>query len=267
MVMPTPAPAVTEVFYPESDGQPMAESDFHRDLMIDLITMLQDHFHNDPQVYVSGNLLVYYEEGNPRRVVAPDVFVVKGVPGGNRRIYKLWEEGRAPQVIFEVTSRSTRREDLRSKHDLYERLGVSEYFLFDPLDEYLRPPLQGHRLTRGPYRPLSPAEDGSLWSAVLGLELHPRGESLRLFDPESQRWLLTPREEPVARRAAELRAATAEARAAAEAAARQAEARMAAEAEARQAAEARMAAEAEARQAAEAELARLRARIDKLSSS
>ena len=52
-------------------------------------------------------------------------------PGGNRRIYKLWEEGRAPQVIFEVTSRSTRREDLRSKHDLYERLGVSEYFLFD----------------------------------------------------------------------------------------------------------------------------------------
>ena len=190
----------------------------------------------------------------------PDVFVVKGVSGGRRRIYKLWEEGQPPDVVFEVTSPSTRGEDLRTKHKLYERLGVTEYFLFDPLDEYLRPPLQGHRLTHGHYRPLSPAEDGSLWSAVLGLELHPRGESLRLFDPESQRWLPTTREETVARRAAELRAATAEAR-------------MVVEADARQVAEAQAAAETDARQVAEtratdaeAELARLRAQLDKLTS-
>ena len=254
MVITTPAPAVTEVFYPESDGQPMAETDVHRALMIDLLTMLQEYFHDDPQVYISGNLFLYYQEGDPRRVVAPDVFVVKGVPGDHRRIYKLWEEGQPPDVVFEVTSPSTRREDLRSKHDLYERLGVAEYFLFDPLGEYLRPPLQGHRLTQGHYRPLSPAADGALWSAVLGLELHPRGEHLRLFDPESRRWLPTSQEATAARRGAELRAATAEAR-------------VAVEAEARQVAEARMAAEAEARQVAEAELARLRAQIDKLNPS
>ena len=246
MVTPIPSPAVAEVFYPEADGQPMAETDVHRDLMIDLIAMLREYFHDDPHVYISGNLLLYYEEGNPRRSVAPDVFVVKGIPGDRRRIYKLWEERQPPDVVFEVTSRSTRSEDLRTKHELYARLGVAEYFLFDPLGEYLQPPLQGHRLTQGHYRMLSPAEDGSLWSAVLELELHPRGESLRLFDPESQRWLPTPQAETVARRAAELRAATAEAR-------------MVAEADARQVAETRTA-------AVEAELARLRAQLDKLTS-
>ena len=157
-----------------------------------------------------------------------------------------------------MTSRSTRSEDLRTKHDLYERLGVAEYFLFDPLGEYLRPPFQGHRLTQDHYIALQPAADGSLWSAVL--ELHPRGESLRLFDPAGQRWLPTPQEETVARRAAELRAATAEARMATEADGRRvAEARAAAEANVRQLAEARTA-------TVEAELARLRAQLDKLTS-
>ena len=187
MVAPTHSPAATAVFYPESDGQPMAETDVHRDLMIDLIAMLREYFHDDPHVYISGNLLLYYEEGNPRRVVAPDVFVVKGVSSGRRRIYKLWEEGHPPDVVFEVTSPSTRGEDLRTKHDLYARLGVTEYFLFDPLDEYLRPPFQGYRLEQDRYVALRPAADGSLWSAVLGLELHVRGEHLRLFDPAGQR--------------------------------------------------------------------------------
>ncbi len=252
MVTPTPAPAVAEVFYPESDGQPMAETDVHRDLMLDLIAMLREYFRDDPHIYISGNLLLYYEEGNPRRSVAPDVFVVKGIPGDRRRIYKLWEEGQPPDVVFELTSRSTRNEDLRTKHELYERLGVTEYFLFDPLGEYLRPPLQGHRLALDHYVPLRPAADGSLWSAVLELELHPRGESLRLFDPESRRWLLNPQEETVARRAAESRAAV-------EAAARQiAEDRVTAEAAARQIAEDRVA-------IVEAELARLRAQLDERS--
>ena len=242
MVTPTPAPVMAEVFYPESDGQPMAETDVHRDLMIDLIAMLREYFRNDPHVYISGNLFLYYEEGNPRRVVAPDVFVVKGVPGGRRRIYKLWEEGQPPDVVFEVTSPSTRSEDLRTKHELYERLGVTEYFLFDPLDEYLRPPFQGHRLEQDRYVALQPVADGSLWSTVLGLELHPRGEHLRLFDPEDQRWLPLPEEQQAARQEAEARTTVAEARATD--------------------AETRVAAEMEARRAAEAELARLRAQLD-----
>ncbi len=209
------SPAVAAVCYPESDGQPMAETDVHRDLMVDLIAMLREFFRADPNVYVSGNLFLYYQEGDPRRSVAPDVFVVKGVPDHQRRIYKLWEEGQPPDVVFELTSRSTRSEDLRTKRDLYERLGVEEYFLFDPLGEYLRPPLQGYRLLRGRYRPLRAAEDGALWSAGLGLALHAHHERLRLFDPERQRWLPTPQEETAARRRAEARAVVAETRAAA----------------------------------------------------
>ena len=271
---PTPTPAGATVSYPESDGQPVAETDVHRTLMFELIGMLQAFFRDDPQVYISGNLFVYYEEGNPRRVVAPDVFVVQGVRNRPRRIYKLWEEGVVPAVVFELTSRSTRREDLRSKYDLYERLGVTEYFLFDPLGEYLRPPCRGYRLHQGRYRPLSPAADGSLWSAVLGLALHERGEQLRLYDPAGQRWLPTPQEEAAARRAAEERASVeVAARRAAEewagvevAARRAAEERAGVEVAARQAAEQRATVEADARQvaesqvaAAEAELARLRA--------
>ena len=179
MVTPTPtlppAPAAAAVCYPESDGQPVAETDVHRTLMFELIGTLQAFFRADPHVYISGNLFLYYQEGDPRRVVAPDVFVVQGVHNHQRRIYKLWEEGVVPAVVFELTSRSTRREDLRTKYDLYARLGVTEYFLFDPLGEYLRPPCRGYRLEQGQYRPLVPAEDGSLWSAALGLALHERG--------------------------------------------------------------------------------------------
>ena len=254
------APAGAAVVYPESDGQPVAETDVHRQLMFALIGMLQAFFRDDPHVYISGNLFVYYQEGDPRQVVAPDVFVVPGVRNHQRRIYKLWEEGVPPAVVFELTSRSTRREDLRSKYDLYERLGVREYFLFDPLGEYLRPACRGYRLHQDRYRPLSPGEDGSLWSEVLGLALHARGEQLRLYDPAGQRWLPTPQEEATARRAAEERASVeADARRVAEERATVAEGRatvaegqVTVEAGARQVAEARMA-------AAEAEVARLRA--------
>ncbi len=206
-----PASAAADVYYPESDGQPVAETDVHRQLMFESIGMLQAFFRADPHVYISGNLFVYYQEGDPRQVVAPDVFVVHGVRNRQRRIYKLWEEGEVPAVVFELTSRSTRREDLRTKYALYERLGVTEYFLFDPLDEYLRPPLQGYRLHQGRYRPLAVDADGSLWSAALGLVLHPRGEHLRLYDPERQRWLPMPQEAEAAWRAAEERARVAEA--------------------------------------------------------
>ena len=208
---PTPTPAGATVSYPESDGQPVAETDVHRTLMFELIGMFQAFFRDDPHVYISGNLFLYYQEGDPRQVVAPDVFVVQGVRNRQRRIYKLWEEGVPPAVVFGLTSRSTRGDDLRSKYDLYERLGVTEYFLFDPLGEYLRPPCRGYRLHQGRYRPQVAAEDGSLWSAVLRLALHARGAQLRLYDPARQRWLPTPQEESAARRAAKERALVAEA--------------------------------------------------------
>jgi Uma2 family endonuclease len=196
-----------KIKYPTRDGKPMAETDFHRDVMIDLIQTLQDYYAGDPMAYVSGDLLLFYEEGNRRRHLAPDVFVVLGIPKRLRDNYLMWEEGKGPDFVIEVTSKSTRREDETKKSELYrDVLHVSEYFLFDPLAEYLKPPFQGFRLVDGDYLPIEPVA-GRLPSEVTGLHLEAAGRSLRLYSPALGRWLPTAgeraAEEAEARRAAE----------------------------------------------------------------
>src|SRR5439155_8814108 len=141
--------------------------------------------------YVSGNLLLYYVPGNKRKHVAPDVFVVRGVSKQKRLYYLLWEEGKSPEAIVEITSKSTRKEDLDIKFKLYrDVLKVQEYFLFDPFAEYLNPPLRGYRLTDGDYVPIEPVTD-RLPSEVLGLHLERERTMLRLYDPATAQWLPT----------------------------------------------------------------------------
>jgi Uma2 family endonuclease len=175
-------PLEKEIEYPTSDGQPMAETTLHRKVMNDLIEGLERHYAEVPDVWVGGNLFLCYERGNPARIVAPDVLLAKGVARWDRPNYLLWEET-TPSLIVEVTSRKTRREDLREKKALYERLGIEEYVLFDPYGEYLKPRLQGHRFESGQYQPILLEEDGSLLSRSVGLKLRPEGNRLRLVDP------------------------------------------------------------------------------------
>lgn len=115
------------VDYPTSDGRPMAETDTHRQQMVDLIDALSHHFRDRDDVYVSGNLLFYYVEGNKRRHISPDVMVVIGIPKGKRDYYLLWKEGRSPQVVMEITSSSTRHEDMHKKKKLYESQLTDQY--------------------------------------------------------------------------------------------------------------------------------------------
>src|SRR5207244_3000766 len=141
------SPADAGIEYPESDGQPMADSDAARNLMVEVIDMLSEHFAAQPDVYVSGNLLLYYEQGNPRKSVAPDVLVARGIPKHERGTYKVWQEGKAPDVMMELASKSTWRKDVFRKVTLYHSLGVREYFLFDRLHEWFPyEPLLGYRL-------------------------------------------------------------------------------------------------------------------------
>ncbi|MDR3638549.1 MAG: Uma2 family endonuclease [Isosphaeraceae bacterium] len=198
-IMPL-APA--EVEYPERDGKPMAESPLHRDTMVAVIDVLRQRFIDDPMMYVSGNMFVYYEQGNPRKSVAPDVFVARARNDPLRRVYKTWEEGdRGPELVVEVTSPSTREDDFDPKFVLYrDVLRVPEYFLFDPLEEYLDPPLQGFRLVGGQYVPIEPVA-GRLPSEVLGLHFERSGWVLHLYDPSTGKTLLPSSE---ARAAAEL---------------------------------------------------------------
>jgi Uma2 family endonuclease len=251
-------PLEHEIEYPESDGQPMAETTLHREVMSDLIGGLERRYADVPDVWVGGNLFFYYESGKRRKKVAPDVLLARGIRKLKRRVYRLWDES-PPALIFEITSLSTSEEDTGHKKDLYERVGVEELVLFDPYGEYLEPRLQGYRLQDGRYRPIPRNRDGLLALRTVGLIARPEGERLRLVDPATGEKLLWNDELDEARRAAEERAATAEERAAtAEERAAAAEER-AATAEERVAAEvaARREAEERARSLAE-ELARLR---------
>ncbi len=187
---------VDEDYYPETDGAPMAETDYQRGPLIYAVNALDFHFANDPQVYVSGDLLIYYEQGNNEVSVAPDVFVVFGVPKRQRPTYKMWEEGKGPDVVIEITSRSTRRRDEYEKPGIYYRMGVQEYFQYDPTGDYLTPALRGRRMgiPGGGYEPIPPLSHNggvlALPSRVLHLELHLEGQRLRLYDPVAKSYLL-----------------------------------------------------------------------------
>ena len=226
------------VEYPCSDGQPMAETDIHAMCMMYVAYALRWWFgrrsHDD--AYVGSNNFLYYERGNPRAVVAPDVYVVLGAPAyPPRDTYMLWNEPKEPDFVLEVTSASTRRDDERRKRDVYAALGVREYFLYDPRAEYLTPPLQGWRLKGERYAPMPAVtvlrgRGTVVTSEVLGLEFRDDREArmVRLRDPATGRELLTyeeaerareeeaiaRREESAGRQEAEARAAEAEARAA-----------------------------------------------------
>jgi hypothetical protein len=149
-------------------------------------------------------LLLYHEEGNRSASVAPDVFVVFGVSNHTRSSYLLWQEPKAPDWVLEVTSRSTRQVDQGKKRDLYARLGIPEYWQYDPTGDYLDPPLQGFALSGGRYdTALALERVDAVWSAfspVLGLNLRLDGGVLRFHDPLTDEYLLTHLEENRARR-------------------------------------------------------------------
>ncbi len=183
---------VLDPLYPDSDGKPMSETDFHRIALVLLHQGLSDFFDADPSVYVAMNLLFYYQRGIPRGRRDPDVLVARGVVSNHpRRSYRLWEEGVLPCTLFEITSGRTWRTDVGAKRRLYARLRVPEYFLFDPEGQFLDPVLRGFRNIDGRAVEMTPAADGSLDSAQLGLRLTPEGTMLRLRDLATGQPILT----------------------------------------------------------------------------
>jgi Uma2 family endonuclease len=227
------------IHYPSSDSQPVAESDFQLQPLLYAVTTLRTYFQDRSDVYVAGNMFIYYEEGNPEAVVAPDVFVVLGTTKRDRASYMLWEEPKGPDFVLEITSRSTRTKDQCPKRGTYAFLGVREYFQYDPTQDYLMPALQGARLVAGSYQALLPTTlpDGTLvlHSEVLGLDVRLEEGTLRFYDPGTGQKLLSHAEIGQALRAAE------QAHQGAEQARHEAEERAGRAEAARQAAEARIA--------------------------
>ena len=192
-----PLPGTTiDPMYPDEDGRPMGDTDFHSIALIGLRLALENFFAKLMDVYIATNLIFYYEQGNPKARRDPDVLVAKSVVGRHRRrSFRLWEEKVLPCTLFEIASKHTWRVDVGEKRDLYATIGVPEYFIFDPEDRYIDPALQGFRSSKGKSVPMKPAKDGSLISKQLGLRMVPEGSMLRLYDVTTGERILTPQEQ------------------------------------------------------------------------
>ena len=188
-----PAPA-SEEEYPCSDGLVLMETEPHADAIVAMRNQLQVHFATRPDVYVSGSMAVYYRQGDPSAVLVPDLFVVKGAPRKPpRKSYRLWEEGGvAPSFVVEVASPSTSERDASVKRMTYERMGVGEYWRFDPTGTLIAEGLVGWRLRGGRYqRARATGLANGYRSVALGLDLRAEGPLLRFWDTRRGRSLLT----------------------------------------------------------------------------
>jgi Uma2 family endonuclease len=173
-----------EDLYPAEDGEPMAETQIHIRAIILLFQAFEDFLIRQLDIYISANMFWYWEKGNPGARRAPDVMVIKGVGRAERRSFFSWREnGAVPSVIVEVVSKKKYRDDYFTKRELYAKLGVKEYFLFDPEARHFRPPLVGFRRNaRGKYVRIKPDGDKRLHCEELGLLLQSEGKTLRLID-------------------------------------------------------------------------------------
>jgi hypothetical protein len=161
----------------------MAETAVHVAAIFGMFGALRYYFRGREDVYVTSDVFLYYEEGNPAARRAPDILVAFGVPSQPERTsFFTWREGVVPQVLFEFSSESTVQDDLTVKRDLYGSLGVKEYFLFDPLGTSLNPRFQGYRLAEGEMVRLELEADSGLTSVEMGIRLVPEGLYLRAID-------------------------------------------------------------------------------------
>ncbi len=122
-----------EVFYPDSDGQPMGENTLQIKWIISVYNGLEAVFRERDDVFIAADLFWYPIRGDAKRVLAPDIMVAFGRPKGERRSYKQWEEGNVPpHVVLEILSPGNRVNELARKFIFYERFGVEEYYEYDP---------------------------------------------------------------------------------------------------------------------------------------
>ena len=174
--------------YPSSDGEPVAETYIHLYAILTTLEVLKQYL-TGRQATVLANQFLYYAQSFPKLRVAPDVMVIFDVPPGGRDNYKVWEEGQVPQVVLEMTSAGTQRQDQEQKKLSYEQLGILEYWLFDPKGEWINKKLQGYRLQDEIYQPITDS-----LSQPLGLRLEVKGELLRFYRLDTGDKLLIPTE-------------------------------------------------------------------------
>ncbi|MFM7448587.1 MAG: Uma2 family endonuclease [Leptolyngbyaceae cyanobacterium] len=166
--------------------EPPLESDFHRDQIDLLIRLLRWWWRDRNDVYISGNLTVYYNQDQlkTRDFRGPDFFVVLGTEKKDRKSWVVWgEQGLYPNLILEILSDSTKRVDKGLKKDLYQdTFRTPDYFWFDPNTLEF----QGFHLVDGLYQAIQPTDQGRLWSHQLELYLGVFEQRLRFFTAQGE---------------------------------------------------------------------------------
>lgn len=171
----------TEIVYPDSDGEPMADNTRQFDYIVMIQGGIAALFADRTDVFVAGDLLWYPVEGHPLIRAAPDTLVAFGRPPGYRGSYMQWREGGiAPQVVFEVLSPGNRPGAMAEKREFYRLYGVEEYYEYDPDRGQLRGWLrQAQRL-----EPITPMEG---WiSPRLNIRFTLQGTDLVLYRPDGR---------------------------------------------------------------------------------
>ena len=181
----TPPVAPESVHYPDSDGHFLPAHPLQARAVLNSRFALQQHFDRVDNVVLEGNMYLYYEEGNPAASISPDVFVVLEHDLGDRPVYKLWEEGKPPDFALEVISPTSEIRNGEERRELYARLGIGEYFLFQPDPRCRGRRLVGYRLTGASYDEVPGEPGGALHSSALGVSLRVEGANLRLSSLES----------------------------------------------------------------------------------
>lgn len=174
---------------PCDDGEPM-ETQRHKMQMDILIDAMDLWLAQRGEGYVNGNMFVYFslEQTRGQYFRGPDVFVVLGVPRGERKSWVVWEQGKAPDVVIELLSGSTAGVDKGEKMQVYrDVMRVPEYFWFDPFNPDDR---AGFHLSEGEYRPIERDDRGALASRLLGLFLVLWQGEYRRIEGTWLRWAL-----------------------------------------------------------------------------
>ncbi len=179
-----------EIVYPEQREDDMGETSIHIRVVANFLSILKLFLKHQEDVFITANMNLYYEKGNPNKWYAPDILIAFGVPNHERSSYKIWDEKVSPHVIFEVSSERTWKADISEKLEIYSQLGVEEYYILDPEFKYLPAPilafeLQGERLLT------VPVNNDRIFSPRLGLEIVRTENSFRLFDPNKNEFLRT----------------------------------------------------------------------------
>ena len=193
------------------DPEPLPDALQQNPHILHVMQILADLFTDRVDTFADTNTIVYYDPADGNRRFQPDVYVAFGVDAAairQRNGYLIWEVGKPPDFVLEVTPESTAPLDIGGKRDLYAGLGIPEYWRFDASGGTMYgAPLVGEHLQNGVYRPFptETAVDGATWGYSPRLRLNLRWNDgwLELQDSDTGEILRDRRGERLAREAAE----------------------------------------------------------------